>query len=55
MHDLVDAGMVELGPSKDTQGGVKNPLSVKLIGDQEVIVSPGSSDMDSEENPMVCT
>lgn len=51
MHDLVDAGMVELGNSKNPQEGVQNPLAMmtKIIEGEEVIVSPGNSDVDSED------
>ena len=50
MHNLVDAGLVELGLSNDPQSGVNNPLAVmtKEIDGVEVVVSPGGSDLDSE-------
>ena len=49
MHDLVDAGMVELGMTKNPQPGIKNPLAVmtKMVGGEEVLISPGGSDFDS--------
>lgn len=50
MHDLVDAAMVELGNTRNPHTGIKNPLALitKVVGGEEVIVSPGES-LESEE------
>lgn len=50
MHNLVDAGMVELGNTRNPQVGIGNPLAMitKVVGGEEVIVSPGES-LESEE------
>ena len=51
MCDLVDASLVELGMSLDTPSGVENPLAMmtKVIDGEEMIISPGDSDVDSDE------
>lgn len=50
MHDLMDAGLVELGNSRHPQEGVKNPLAAltKMVDGEEVLVSPVGSEVDSE-------
>ena len=45
MHDLVDAGMVELGNTRHPPSGIENPLAIitKVVGGETVIVSPDGS------------
>ena len=57
MQDLMDSGMVELGPSMDAKVGVENPLAVmtKVVGGEEVIISPTGSELDSSNNTVSST
>ena len=52
MHNLVDSGLVEFGDTQPPSSGVQNPLAMitKVVNGEEVIVSPGGSDMDSDES-----
>ena len=50
MHDLLDAGMMELGNTSNPMSGAENPLAMitNVVNGVEVIVSPENSDLGSD-------